>query len=1830
MAKYWKSSVTSSTWGNLANWSTSSHTGTDNGGVPGANEVVYIPAGVTIGLGTTAATCSSLQVAAGAVTTITGTTSTLTITGSQSSSVFTLQSNTAWSHTGTVSFTNSTSIDINTNGAAALACAITLAGTGTYNLLNNLTIASTKTLTHTTGSLVLNNRTLYCGLWSSTGTGTRSIAFGTSGAINTTSATTSTVITYSTATNFTYTGASKFVVSGGGSSVTKTVNTTGLTTTQAFNLYLTDTTSVVYSMSGNYLNLDASGCSASVTIANVSKTIYGNLIFPSTGLLTSGTTTSNIITFADGPLGTVTKTISLGNTFNFTSFTYSGTCNYNISGNYTCIGPSIFNTTGTCNITGNVTSSSVAVQSGTVNFNGLSYSGTTFTGSGGTANINSSGTWTTFTASAGTVNINGQNSWTTFTASAGTVNINKPCTWSSSFTVSGALVNINDNVDATTFSGTAGSVYINKNVTFSSASLSIPLYITGNGNITTTNSTTGFIVNNGGSVNLYDSASVTPTGGFTINLGSVNLYNNGNITSAKDFTLTNGTINFYSVYSYIEATTSLTLTAGSINLVHADNLIRCNTITAVNSNVIISTPNSTIVRNTYSAISDFPVCTLYSSKVTAWTIVNGGTGYQIDNIITISGGTASTYALFKVTSIDASGKITGLEIYNWGQYLNIPEGTLITTGGSGTGLTLTINTWTPLFPQVGEQNKRYATTVPVSQQPNYFNSSLYNTCIIYKWDTALSSYSLIGDERCVLANNDEYAPFIVGNNNTIEWTLLTATSPSFYQFTIGGRSSTAPIISTARPSGTGNVGFQFTYTGTSTLTITDATGYYNYKYSGSSPVTLTGLVTRTLDLQSFTGVGILSAIGNINVYGSYFDNGNIFYTTSSASTKSTGSLLLNGGNKQYLDSFTFTSTAVNAPYIIQFANNCYYRVIDTNYSNTGSLTINGNILLNDATITVNSIISGLNSSIYHTEFDTIIITGDSAATPATVVALQGITKSRDGSSGKIILTSAGLVTTNTRLVTTSSVSDIVDAFNLTVIPLSTLLNTSKDIIRFDGYYNTLDVSGHRGTSNINSNYSTYIGSFVGKPKQSTDTNVLGSVTSSLLTVNTILNGNLDIGNTVNAYSLNSQRYLVNTINANNTYTVSPIENTKVSITGVLPTATDDIILNVIDAPTSPIAPLGLVVVNNTTYQVAEFVPILDGGGTGGVGKYIVVIDSTLIEQVQGSYNASSGQLTLVNTPGFNVYYQLPDGSLYRYISTDTNDTVSNTYILNVTPLTKQFLSNATLTIDKLTYLIAAVVQAPAQTISVGSIIIITSIAYKVTAIIEGTGYIGRYRVTEYTLIGNETVISISGSILNALNRYKIVNPSVTGTPLSLYSRFVIDTDPASIYYVSRIRGSSYYIDIDISRQNLLVSGTVTGNTFTLTKTISGYLNAGNYITLLTSTGSGIINSIGLGSGYSTAPGVTITAAPSGGTTATATTTLTNGSISAITLTKGAGYTSAPTLTFAAAPGGGTTPAPITAVLSSDGSGSVIGFNVQETNKKYILGVNPVNSYGDLYFKTQPNYSSQINLGVHNVTNISVYGNGVFETDYSYTNPVSVTINDTVSYINNGAKHTNLTIASTATLDAETSYSFIYIAGNYTCNGKILPLNNSTLILRFTGISGTFSGGVTGYSENKYNSIDLSFMPTNSTFNISNTYTNVDTLSMGDGTIVTIYDDAIANIINIENKFNSQAQLKLGSNSKLVFSNITSDYDQNRVALTNNSILIKPNRNTGSSPILEFDSDIVVGSTSSITPSTTHITINDNIDYYDVRKLIIEAFDNINFVYNYTGIAASIGNFFMFF
>ena len=86
------------------------------------------------------------------------------------------------------------------------------------------------------------------------------------------------------------------------------------------------------------------------------------------------------------------------------------------------------------------------------------------------------------------------------------------------------------------------------------------------------------------------------------------------------------------------------------------------------------------------------ITALGTGTVLSYTIATGGTGYSVNDTITVLGGIyGTTPATYTVSSIGGSGAVTGLTVTSVGSYTTVPTNNVSTsTSGSGTGLTLTL------------------------------------------------------------------------------------------------------------------------------------------------------------------------------------------------------------------------------------------------------------------------------------------------------------------------------------------------------------------------------------------------------------------------------------------------------------------------------------------------------------------------------------------------------------------------------------------------------------------------------------------------------------------------------------------------------------------------------------------------------------------------------------------------------------------------------------------------------------------------------------------------------------------------------------------------------------------------------------------------------------------------------------------------------------------------------------------------------------------------------------------------------------------------------------
>jgi len=378
-------------------WSTTSG-GAGGASVPTSADDVYIDAGsgaVTVTVTNAAANCRSLSFTSPAGP-FTGTFAgpvQITIAGS-----LTLVAGMTRTFTGALVFSATTAQTITTAGIS-LDSGITFNGVGgSWVLQDNLTNGSTRTITFTNGSLDLNGKVLTTGVFNSTNTNARTLAFGSNGKIIVSN---SGVTVWNTAdvSNLTLTGSKNVELSYSGSTGTRTITASSVNGTESrvFNFSVTAGTDTVALGAGSRcLNFNLSAFSG--TLANGARTVFGSLTIGSATTLTAGT---NATTFATTGSQTIT---SNGRTLDF-PLTFDG-----VGGSWSLVDNLTIGATRT-----------VTLTNGTLNANNRNVSLGVFALGVGTKTLTlGSGTWT---VAGGTWNSNLNSAGLTVGASTATISM---------------------------------------------------------------------------------------------------------------------------------------------------------------------------------------------------------------------------------------------------------------------------------------------------------------------------------------------------------------------------------------------------------------------------------------------------------------------------------------------------------------------------------------------------------------------------------------------------------------------------------------------------------------------------------------------------------------------------------------------------------------------------------------------------------------------------------------------------------------------------------------------------------------------------------------------------------------------------------------------------------------------------------------------------------------------------------------------------------------------------------------------------------------------------------------------------------------------------------------------------------------------------------------------------------------------------------------------------------------------------------------------------------------------------------------------------------------
>jgi fibronectin-binding autotransporter adhesin len=526
---------------------------------------------------------------------------------------------------------------ITSNGNTTLTT-LNINGVGILSTLGDaLTMAATGTVTITNGTLALNVYDLTTGIFASSGTGTRSISFGSNNIVlaHTTAATV--VLSFATATGFTWTGTGGFRTD---ASITRTVTfgTTGGSATNAPNLSLT-----------------GSGTSV-ITLTTASW--FNNLSFGTTAF-NPGTTTLNLNSLS----------LSSGGTFTTMTATMVGTGTITPNGNTTLGVLTINSTTGTTTLGAALTlntNATTTLTSGTLTLNGFDL----------TTGIFSSNNATSRAISFGTNNI-----VLAHTTAATTV-LAMPIVTNFTNTGTGGFVTDASITRTVTFGTTGGSTTNSPNLALTGSGTSVITFTTGSWFDKLDFGTTAFTI---GTTNL-NLNSLTLSGGGTFSTLTATMVGTGAITSNGNTTLGTLTINtgagttsLNSTFT-IAATGTSTLTSGTLNLNGFDLTTGIFSSNNATSRAISFGTNNIVLAHTTAAttVLAMPIVTNFS-----WTGTGGfTTDASVTRTVTFGTTGGSTTNAPNLTLTGSGVSVITLTTNSW--YNKLDFGTTAFTIGTTT------------------------------------------------------------------------------------------------------------------------------------------------------------------------------------------------------------------------------------------------------------------------------------------------------------------------------------------------------------------------------------------------------------------------------------------------------------------------------------------------------------------------------------------------------------------------------------------------------------------------------------------------------------------------------------------------------------------------------------------------------------------------------------------------------------------------------------------------------------------------------------------------------------------------------------------------------------------------------------------------------------------------------------------------------------------------------------------------------------------------------------------------------------------------------------------
>ena len=254
---------------------------------------------------------------------------------------------------------------------------------------------------------------------------------------------------------------------------------------------------------------------------------------------------------------------------------------------------------------------------------------------------------------------------------------------------------------------------------------------------------------------------------------------------------------------------------------------------------------------------------LTSYETDTASVVSGGTGYHVGNILTVSGGTFTTASTLMVSSIGANGAITGVTVTSGGDYTVQPANPASASGGSGSGATFNITRTLviPNGPPAGELTD-YSDWTPPADEAN----SPYFIVLGRGSITVANVFTLSGEINIDAAVINSAPIFTLDENATMALnvdgnTIFNFTSEGGIQISTAG---VAAVVEMQRSGGVpGGLGFNLSATYLLELNTTDA------PVTIDAPGTMDA-ITLPKEQSMIQATGDLTLLGNVvDLYGTF-------------------------------------------------------------------------------------------------------------------------------------------------------------------------------------------------------------------------------------------------------------------------------------------------------------------------------------------------------------------------------------------------------------------------------------------------------------------------------------------------------------------------------------------------------------------------------------------------------------------------------------------------------------------------------------------------------------------------------------------------------------------------------------------------------------------------------------------------------------------------------------------------------------------------------------------------------------------------------------------------